>query len=55
MLDGGELPYQTFIRVTGLPWPEAKEEDSQTAVMRKSSSTKYAFRRENSWYYNETR
>ena len=24
MLDGGELPYQTFIRVTGLPWPEAK-------------------------------
>jgi len=24
MLDGGELPYQTFIRVTGLSWPEAK-------------------------------
>ena len=24
MLDGGELPYQTFTRVTGLPWPEAK-------------------------------
>jgi hypothetical protein len=24
MLDGGELPHQTFTRVTGLPWPEAK-------------------------------
>jgi hypothetical protein len=24
-LDGGELPFQTFIRVTGLPWHEARK------------------------------